>query len=491
MSPIPIDDRARADRPAAPRIDRAGPFLYYRGHHGDRVSLAVILVRPERENPPDLHAEGGTVRAEPLYVWHGGKVWRYSFDLATQPDASYTLDGARYPVETVMSGDLRIAYVSCNGQEHGDRERPGEERNVLWQRLGRQHEADPFHLLLQGGDQIYADEMLDSRPELRAWRDGEPPATRDPNVLLAIRNALRTHLFDRYLQLYTQDGPAALLARIPSLCMWDDHDICDGWGSLKPAQLDSPIGRAVFGVARELFMLFQLGAHPDGPPPICLDPGGGTLSWAASLPGVDLVAPDLRSGRRPDRVMSELGHDTFDRAMDAATAERVFVLSSVPVLGPRLSWVERGLLLMPGVQKYEDDLRDQWQSRVHRAEWRRFLRRLLDSHGRPDQHVTVLSGEIHLATHGTLAYGPRPMHQLVASGITHPPAPRRYARSLGALARLGESPLPGHPIRLQPLPGQRGIYTAQRNYLILERTDGAWHARWELEHDGTTPALPL
>ena len=37
---------------------------------------------------------------------------------------------------------------------------------------------------------------------------------------------------------------------------------------------------------------------------------------------------------------------------------------------------------VPGAQKYEDDLRDQWQSHAHREEWRRVLRDILDIHDR-------------------------------------------------------------------------------------------------------------
>ncbi|MEX0921725.1 MAG: hypothetical protein WD489_06060 [Rhodovibrionaceae bacterium] len=142
------------------------------------------------------------------------------------------------------------------------------------------------------------------------------------------------------------------------------------------------------------------------------------------------------------------------------------------------------------MEKYEDDLRDQWQSRAHRREWRAFLERVAKLHRNAQTPVTFLSGEIHLATRGTLEVPPAPLHQLVASGIAHPAPPEAYARCLGALARLGESPLPGHPIRLHPLPGKRAVYTAQRNYLILERKAGTWRAWWELE-EGATPAMAL
>src|SRR3546814_18303358 len=78
---------------------------------------------------------------------------------------------------------------------------------------------------------------------------------------------MRRELFRRYLELYRQPKVAWMVARVPTLAIWDDHDICDGWGSLPPERMDSPFGRAVFAVARELYLLFQQGAvAPDYPP---------------------------------------------------------------------------------------------------------------------------------------------------------------------------------------------------------------------------------
>src|SRR3546814_14154030 len=107
------------------------------------------------------------------------------------------------------------------------------------------------------------------------------------------------------------------------------------------------------------------------------------------------------------------------------------------------------------MEKYEEDLRDQWQSHAHREEWRRFLRLLIETHTRDTTPVTVLSGEIHLATRGTMDTPEGPLHQLVASGISHPAPPTAYATALSLLARFGEAPLPEHPISLHPLPGRR------------------------------------
>ena len=80
------------------------------------------------------------------------------------------------------------------------------------------------------------------------------------------------------------------------------------------------------------------------------------------------------------------------------------------------------MVVIPRMQKYEDDLRDQWQSRAHRAEWARMLRLVRDMARADGQNLTVVSGEIHLATRAVmgLAEGLR-IDQLVASGIAHPP----------------------------------------------------------------------
>ncbi|MEM8598205.1 MAG: alkaline phosphatase family protein, partial [Pseudomonadota bacterium] len=141
--------------------------------------------------------------------------------------------------------------------------------------------------------------------------------------------------------------------------------------------------------------------------------------------------------------------------------------------------------------KYEDDLRDQWQSRAHRAEWQRMLR-LVRAMVSDQGGVTALSGEIHLATRAEMALGgSRVLHQLVASGITHRPPPRAWARVLGAIARLGEAPLPEHPIRILPLPARQERYVAERNFLTLERENAAWQAHWHLEQSGQTAPLAL
>ncbi len=347
---------------------------------------------------------------------------------------------------------------------------------------------EDVHLLLHGGDQIYADEVTKAHRLSRDWPD-DVPATLTPGERDELKSALEDTFFRRYAAQWGQAGYAEAVARTPSLCVWDDHDICDGWGSLRRRAQHSDVARVLFDAAREAYLLFQFGCRGDERPEICLG-RGRALSWRVDLPETTIVAPDLRSTRSKTDVMSEETWADFEDGLrDART--RTLVISSVPALGPRLSLVERAMKLTRRMENYEDDLRDQWQSYAHRAEWQRFLRRLMGLHDRPGHAVTVLSGEIHLAMRGTMTTDSGALHQLVASGITHPPPPKALPVALGLLARLGEAPLPGHPIRLHPLPGKSRPYTAERNYLMLTRRGGEWGASWQLEESGATERLAI
>jgi len=478
--------RSASDYTAGENMATA-PVLYVHGTAGNSVKLSVLIAAPSEQPRPIVRVEEADVAAKLAMEHEDWSVWLYAFDLRMGSDASYEVDGIQYGVNTDFSGDLRIAFVSCNGQEHGDVERPADERNRLWRRLLAQHAERPFQLLLHGGDQVYADELLDIHPLFRQWADGSTCSELDamPEAIQILRGAF----LGIYMHNLQQPESAWLQSRIPSLAMWDDHDICDGWGSLSEAKLDSPVGQALFATAREFFLVFQLGVMPTGRTELSLDDTGVSLTWHLALPGLDVIAPDLRSERRPDRVMGPKGWDAVSRAFASVRQGHVFVLSTVPALGPRLSMLEAVVGLGGLLHKYEDDLRDQWQSKWHREEWGRFMSLLAEVHERTP--VTVLSGEIHLAARGTFDLTSGPMHQLIASGIAHPAPSRLYAALLKVVSLFPMDLLNEGTISMRPLPGLRARYVAQRNYLVLERQRGEWSAHWEFEGSGSTRPLDL
>ena len=474
--------------------DSVGPILLARAGLENGYNLSALLVLNRQIDPPPLQPMGAAaVSPVELASEQDRVVWRYDFTLPALGNATYRLGDADYGVAADLTGDTRVAYVSCNGQENDDEGRPLDERNRLWRRLAEEHDRSAFGLLLHGGDQLYADEIQEAHPTLRAWSRADVRQKPGFEFSEETKRAAEGYLFQRYLSLYAQPDIAHLLSRVPSIMMWDDHDIIDGWGSHPAALLDSAVGKGLFDVARRMFMLFQMGATDTIAPDMSRDGVGRSLTQTAAFPGFDVIAPDLRTERRPDRVM---GPDGW-AAVTGALAERdphrhLFLMSSVPLLGPRLSWIERLIGIVPKLKEYEDDLRDQWQSRAHRREWQRFLTLLEQTIVNGDGALTVLSGEIHLATRAEMdTEGGHLMRQLVAAGIAHPPPLKLYARALGWLAALGEDPLPGKRIRLKPLPGRKRIYVAERNYLVLERQGGRWSACWELEDSGRTPAMAI
>ncbi|MEY8839959.1 alkaline phosphatase D family protein [Cribrihabitans sp. XS_ASV171] len=467
-----------------------GPILILDDISDGQMALAALFAMPKGEVPAPVEHPDGPVTPDRIARYRSVDIYRARFALPSDRPSFYHWQGQRYDLAGLGS-DLRIAYVSCNGEEHGDLDRPGEERNIMWARLAEDHDTAPFGLLLHGGDQVYADEVTLGHPLSEDWPDRIP---RDPSRadLADLRAHLREGFMERYLAVYRCPGMAHMAARVPSLMQWDDHDICDGWGSLRRSRTYSPVGQTLFDAAREAALLFQHAATDGDLPARFGDPLGLHLGWQIQAPGLRILGPDLRSERSRREVMGQRGWPWLEDAARHPAPGRTLVMSSVPLLGPRLSLLELLMVLTPSMQKYEDDLRDQWQSRAHRGSWIQMLdlmARIAEPQG---QDVTVLSGEIHLATRGEMALaGGKVMHQLVASGIAHRAPPEAWARVLGALAWMGESPLPGHPVRILPIPGRPRRYMAERNYLTLERSGDDWSAAWVFEGVGRTPPLPL
>jgi len=474
-----------------PEADKSfGPVLFMRESSPAYTRLIALIVRHAGCVPDQLHTVNGPTTPHILGSVADYRILSFDVVLPALADAWYELDGVRYEVNARFSGDLRAAYISCNGEEEGDLERESSERNAMWLRLSKEHEDAPFNLMLHGGDQLYADEVTKAHPLSEGWPKHVPDRL-DYTQNEELRDALESAFFDRYSTLYRYPEMAWMCARVPSLAMWDDHDICDGWGSMRDHSLDSIVGKTLFSAARKNFLLFQVGATAEDLPGIFLDRTGRSLTWRVDLPGVTLLAPDLRSERRRQRVMGESGWTNLKQTFSEMSDRRLILLSSVPLLGPRLSIVEKLLSITPRMEKYEDDLRDQWQSQAHREEWKEMLRALVKLQEAQNCDVTVVSGEIHLATRATMKTAKDDIQQLVASGIAHRAPSLAYARVLGALARFGEAPLSSHPIRIRPLPGQAGIYAAERNYLVLERQAEQWTVAWELETSGRTSRLVI
>ena len=475
---------------------RLGPILYAAPSDGLaektwKFFVQVLVDGPENDHPPaiDVVADDDAEVAigEPLLVADfrdeaSVSVWKWPI-AAIRGDAErvvyYRLEGqdARWsaepgrsnafgPVAIPAAGRLpRLALISCNGfGKQGDEGlgRHVEDPELLWRVMSERHEQglaqghvdDPsgFHLLVGAGDQIYADSLdvvqeLDqlSRREVRRKR---PSAARR-------QRALREYL-ELYCRMWDKAEVRTMMSRLPGIFTWDDHDVMDGWGSLPDWVQKSDAYQDVYSSARRAFLALQLASDPNevkSPPlaPAAARRSDKHLLQALSIreeeQWLDLVVLDLRSHRQRDRVLSdEQWRDLkgfFERYAEEARGhagpKHFLLVSSIPLVYLRFSSANFILGGIPGSQGIEDDLLDQWEHSRHQGERDRLLMTLLDLRREADAQVTILSGDVHVASRGRVR-SIRPEHlrqtehgaperearidQIVSSAIAHPPPGR-------------------------------------------------------------------
>jgi hypothetical protein len=522
-----------------------GPILYAE-HQTDpeawSFSVNLLLSGTDTKSPPlrlafrdTIGHEVGTVSGPTVAADFSGLEassacisWKWKVRLPrkeTEQRVSYRFDPASPAVEWRMDdvkdvlvparGALpRCAFFSCNGlsdlKSWATLDRPF----ALWEELRRQQEQEAgFHVLMGGGDQLYTDGLWYTNPSLVRFQK----LSREQRLRSPIPDGLEAELLRDYVHSYVErwneHGIGPLLARVPGLFTWDDHDIMDGWGSLEELQ-DSPTMRALYGAAAVAFEAFQLGALR-ADVKARREPGAAHYFQAVSFPGetcdLDVVLLDLRSGRTSrtlpsgkleHTILSESQWQAFDRwrkAHAAKAAERnkpghVLVLSSIPVVYMRFR---------PGVESgatwfgKRDDLLDQWESVIHRGERARLMMNLFELAKDSCCAVTVLSGDAHVGSRALIrSRNVRHLHpghaevyieQVTSSGIVHPPPSALELMGMRALSHDVPEELPGH-LRTELLPVGSDLYLRERNWLSLRiaeshegRSPKLW-LKWEAEH---------
>jgi hypothetical protein len=352
----------------------------------------------------------------------------------------------------------------------------------MWEVLQQDHQKQPYHLMLMGGDQLYADGVWDEVPSLKEWQ--ELPAKEKLRMPFSPRMAHEVSLF--YLKLYmhrwSQSPAAQMMSSIPCLMMWDDHDIFDGWGSWPENQVGA-VHTGVYQVARKYFRLFQLQSAEGEKKAQFLNPDQN-FSFAYRLGRSAIVAPDMRSERKPRQVMSRHSWKKLFAWMykqagnsngQTEDCRHILLMSAIPIIYVNARYIERLLNWIPGQQPMEDDFRDQWLSHAHREERHWVVREFFGFVRETGCRITLLSGDVHVGCAGKLTYTHQNtgesyvIDQLVSSAMVNfpPPAPMVYA--MDKLAAVQENRIDENiSARLVSLPGSRKRILGCRNYLSLQ-----------------------
>lgn len=554
-------------------IFTVGPVLSFRGAGEDgawRVSALVGVAAGTA--PPALRIEDRQVAAPVGLATHGGQTFlrydlscdqhdgerRVTYGVAPDgPGWQFTVPGRGYAP--------RMAYVSCNGfSDPSAMRKLSRPENAVWGDLLANHDrgfrpagykldreqlwheerihdegVQRFHLLLMGGDQIYFDSIWEELQPLKRWVS----LSRDEQLGFRVTRTLERQIEDYYLTLYARrwlpdsrarwgkgatNGDAAdAMASIPTIMMWDDHDIFDGWGSYSPMMQQSELFRTLFRHARRAFWVFQMQHRLDDLPALAPlaradvsqdAPQYAPIAWGEvgradplflplldNQPGftlthhvgpVSLFVADLRTERARSQVLGPRTWSALQGWLDTvrdgkpahpgSKCQHLIFLSSVPVAHPKLSLAE-GLLDSFGRDDVQDsnadDLKDHWSHDDHEGERKRLLESLLQIADRRRLRVSIVSGDVHVAAWGTAYRRDVPptanwaqIQQFTSSAVVHPSL-------MGVLERLFVTLMNNAAARPQSIdiqltaemmlfPGHNRYVMPARNWLALELDRG-------------------
>jgi len=348
-------------------------------------------------------------------------------------------------------------------------------------------------LLILGGNQVYSDALFTEQqeaPALFEWLELSIDKRCSRAFSELMRGQLERCFEDFYMRQWAYPAVAEAMARIPSVMMWDDHDIIDGWGSYERIG-ESDVMKGLFEVAERMFSTFQLRLR--GRNQAMLEPASRHHSWAVQLGTHLVLGLDHRTCRTVSQVMDGVQWRDVDKWLAANVAgglpagvENLHVLSPVPVVYRNFDKAEAVFRNTEWFRReddptsLEDDVRDHWMHRKHEAERSRLIKTLLDSIGRSRttargvRRATILSGDVHLACVGSIRSDDGvQIHQVVSSGIVHPSPNFAEWLAVRASSTDCDQLLEGGTVRVrtEQIIGQDVKFVRHRNYVLMHVRD--------------------
>ncbi len=492
-----------------------GPLL---GLESDTLYTVCFLVSKDTKDPQVVVNDNAVAAKRIQKTPSGGVFWRAKITLPARKKVG---SFHRYRIESAGSvlldprkrsewkfwvpGDSeepRIAYASCNGFASGDAKTKLDEPYEMWKRMVKAHEREPFALLVMGGDQIYADELWHSPsrvPSVEDWSKLSRGERKESPVKPSLQNELDSFYENLYIRHWNQEDMSMMMASVPSVMMWDDHDIFDGWGSYPNDLQTCDVYKEIFKAARRYFELFQIRSKENT---TLLNPDRKHYSFALRFRNYGILGIDNRSDRTETVVMSvQNWSDTKGWIRkNSGRVRTLLVLSAVPVVYRKFSMSEAAFDSTPWQEQLTDDIRDHWRSRYHEGERMKLIMNLLkfNAPGNPG-HIKriILSGDVHVGCMGIIRdhhqRKQKRIYQVVSSAIVHPAPSRFYWWGICAGSNDDPESLEGGQITTELLEpyGSSDKFLRTRNYAILkEGDDNKLWITWVCE-DGRTPEYPI
>lgn len=373
----------------------------------------------------------------------------------------------------------RIVYASCNGFSSAKAVKKTPEPYCLWEKMREQHKEAPLSLLIMGGDQLYADEIWESTltPTIANWSELPRSQRIDKKVGPKILRELDRFYENLYVKRWRNPHMSHMMASVPTIMMWDDHDIFDGWGSYKSDLQKCDVFKEIFKAAKRYFELFQLrSAHNN-----TLLNAGAHCSFGFRFRDYLILGLDNRSERTRDQVMSSSHWKDVKNWLniqarmpsdpEESGRENLLVLSGIPVVYRSFASVEAVLTATPWEEELEDDVLDHWSAREHQGERMRLITNLMSFIKEKKCRGIILSGDVHVGGLGVIQDNRNDLeiYQVISSAIVHPPPSAFEWLGLQAVTSDDQERIGNGQITTEMIsPFGSDKYIRARNYAVLE-----------------------
>jgi len=387
------------------------------------LSFRSTLDKQKKISSPDCYYQNGSYR-----------LWRYEIEIEMEElmcqVCKYKLpDGRIFSFEIPSLFEKpRMFFASCLDLASSYGLRSLQDKNVGWNYLIEEHNADKYHLLILGGDQVYADQLFCGCDAFRQWDILNKSEKWTKPWTVEMKQQAECFYFHLYICCWSQGLMPKAMAAIPTVMIWDDHDIIDGWGSLDPHVNNCSVMQGIFPIAKQMFLLFQMGG--DLINVINEKSLNGPFSSGYYLTGnVALLLLDARSDRKmitkeKGIVFSESHWRFIENWINNLRAEHLFVVCTTPIVYPHSNQADK---LMDIFHSQDlDDSRDHWPAIIHRAELERLLNLLNKFRIENSGHVSILVGDVHQGAYGIVKDRKTDeiiMQQFISSGIGATPPP--------------------------------------------------------------------
>jgi len=385
-------------------------------------------------------------------------------------------------------------YSSCNGFSSASIANKWKtKKNAMWETLNILNIQRPYELMLMGGDQIYADAVLASS-EFYGWSQKSESEQINTKFTKKMEEQAQKFYLDWYIKSWSETTFSNLMTKIPSIMIWDDHDIIDGWGSYSNDLQSSPVQQGLYKYAERYFCLFQQHRLPQIPLSISdnTDYKGDFYNFGSS---VGLLVLDLRSERNYNQIISRKTWEhifiTTEKQIKDNKLQHLLIMSSIPLAHPDFSLIEKTLGFIPSSQELEDDLHDHWASREHSDERKYFIRKILFWAREYNCRITILSGDVHIAANGLIQStrtdadkNARSINQITSSGIVHPPPPALVVFALNKLMENSWEIERDITIQMLKMPNSQRNFISARNFISMQQVEKQdislyWHVEGE------------